>query len=136
MKRYITEDIDYTGCDPVIAAFLKDGKKVKCLCRDFTDGGVVDRWVIGYSANEKSCYITDCGNFRFAEPIEQKRKAKTLVEIAQWLRDNNYVCNGKGEWVWVSNIHHAMPVYPSYLFCYCDREIPDGVFFPEEWLAE
>jgi len=132
--KYIIKNMDYTGCDPAISEHLKTGKAVRCNCYDYTGEGHREKWVVGYTG---ASYLTDCGAYKFAIPIEKKRKAKKFVEIAQWLEDNSYVCNGKGEWFydWVSNLHHAMPVYPSHLFCYCGREIPDGVFFPEEWLA-
>jgi hypothetical protein len=132
--KYNVIDINYTGCDPIIAEYLKNGKAIKCRCHEGSSFMSGERWVIGYHTYE-NCYLTDCGYFRFAVPIEKKeRKAKTFVEIAKWLDDNNYVCNGKGEWEWISNDHKKMPIYPMYLFCYCGREIPDGVFFPEEWL--
>jgi len=130
--KYDIKPIDYTGCNPFIAEFLKKGMAVKCNCSHHTGGAQFKTWVLGYGEN----YITPLGEFVYATPIEKKRKAMSFVQIAEWLEDNNYVCNGKGEWEWISTDHRAMPIYPMYLFCYCGREIPEGVFFPEEWLEK
>jgi len=131
--KYDMIDNDFYGCDPVIAEALRCGKQIKCMCGGLIHG--VPVWVYAHNKNSSHKYITNLGAFKEAIPIEKKRKAKTFVEIAKWLEDNNYVCNGKGEWEWVSNGHCKMPIYPMYLFCYCGREIPEGVFFPEEWLV-
>jgi len=132
--KYDIKPIDYNGCDPFIAEFLKKGMAVKCDCCDYSSDINRERWVIGFTG---SLYLTDCGIFKFARPIKKKkRKAMSFVQIAKWLEDNNYVCDGKGDWVWIGADHRAMPIYPMHLFSYYGREIPEEVFFPEEWLEK
>lgn len=130
--------IDYTGCDETIAKFLVNGQSILCECCD--DKNTLHRskcYVIAFNNSDKHPYITKSYNFRYAKPIIKSRKAKSFTEIAKYLDDNYYICNGKGNWEPTRNTpeDHLKPVYPSYLFTYCGREIPDGVFFPEEWLV-
>lgn len=141
MKRYTTISTDYTGCDETIRLVLKDDKAILCECWNNKNCSSKEKGeclIIAYDKSSVRPYVArgDC-SFRYADPIMKTRKAKKFSDIAKWLDNCCYVCNGKGEWEPTKNttsdkLHK--PTYPSYLFAYCGREIPDGVFFPEEWL--
>ena len=46
MTEYITEPIDYTGCDPIIAEHLKRGQKILCKVGNY------EAWVLTYDSTD------------------------------------------------------------------------------------
>ena len=65
LNDYETEDIDFTGCDPVIAVALKQNKSILCK----TESGVLN--IVNYAPN---LYIDDLGCFySSAEPIKKNK---------------------------------------------------------------
>ena len=72
MKKYTTKPIDFTGCHPVIAAYLKLGKAIECEVWDDEDSGhdKRKRYITGYIPG---AYLMPSGVFwSHAEPIARK----------------------------------------------------------------
>lgn len=95
-SEYTIEDIDYSGCHPVIADALKRGKKILCVYSDeegiFGDYKTSNkRYIVGYNNN---LYVTEnlC-RWKHAEPVPNKKKItriKKASDIVKWLEDNEY----------------------------------------------
>ena len=129
----VTEDIDYTGCNPLIAECLKQGKGVWCRTR----GG--DRvLVIGYNENTSiGSYFTKCYRFiRLLTPIQNKRYFKPADQIIKWCIDNGWIPSHYSEALFMSPDHnqhlplHIIKFYSNKLY---NKEVT--CFVHDEWLT-
>ena len=77
MKKYNTKPIDFTGCNPVIAEYLKRGEAIECRVWNDLSGESQTGYVIGFSASNLHRYRCDnegVSVHRHAEPIARKAK--------------------------------------------------------------
>jgi len=76
--KYTTKPIDFEGCDPIIAEYLKKGEMVLCEVGDtlnFEEMSYVYSYVQGDSYSYKTVDdIKQFINFKYARPIPQKTK--------------------------------------------------------------
>ena len=69
MKKYTTKPIDFTGCHPVIAEALKQGKMVDCIVYDSSSCEYKRCWVLAYYVDNNYPYRTGEEAYHYAEPI-------------------------------------------------------------------
>jgi len=96
-NKFVTKDIDYTGCHPDIANALRQGKAIRCKIDDNQTA-----LVIGY--DRKDCYekpyVGDSSRaFSHAEPIQAKRILKDPVSIMKILVEEGWVYKHSTWWV-------------------------------------
>ncbi len=81
LNEYVTQDIDFTGCNPVIAEAIKQNKSILCKtnCGD-------EQNIIHYK--DSNCpYVDEFGDqYDSAEPIKKK---KTELRV----KDRSVLCN-------------------------------------------
>lgn len=90
-KRTITEEVDFTGCDPDIAEALRNGKTIKCFCWDMGECGTREV-IIAYVPGSEYPYRTADDYYRHAKPvfIETITVVKSEVEIMKGLMEHGY----------------------------------------------
>lgn len=84
MTKYKTKSIDYTGCNPTIAAYLQRGEAVWCRVWDFNYEHAPNCNVVGFMSDSHGRkYMTENGSsWNHAEPIPQpERRLKKASEI-------------------------------------------------------
>ena len=135
LDDYETEDIDFTGCNPVIAAALKRGKNIKCIGTMYNnETPKEERIVERYCVNHPYPYGVKTGyNLKHAEPIKTKKVlyVKSVECILRSLSDNNYKFQGRG---FSSPDEDACFIIE--MFKYCGQEKPDVFGWRPEWLEE
>ena len=109
MKKYTTKPIDFTGCHPVIAAYLKLGKAIECEVWDDEDNKHDKRirYITGYIPGG---YLMPNGVFwSHAEPIPLKTKrimpperAIPVLIAEGWAFDDNGDLVGYGNSVLIT----------------------------------
>lgn len=92
MKKYKTVDVDYSGCHPVIAEALKQGKHIWCYYP--SDKNRKQYCIIGYNHTKPHYTFMDKeGTPRTNNllPVEVVCKFKSAAEIIQWCVDHGWV---------------------------------------------
>ena len=92
---YKTEDKDYTGCHPVIAEHLKQGKNIWCKCWDkgweTPHEYLITEYSGGYYINQ---YVEKGAGrnyiFKHAEPIEVTQRVKEFWPLMEQLKAEGY----------------------------------------------
>lgn len=130
--NYKTEEIDYTGCHPVIAEALKNGKSIFCE----TPVGNISK-IIAYDGS--LYHAVNKRVFRFCEPIKKKKtetRVKSPVEIMQSLAENGYVINHKGTWrLHIDESRFGIDFFAD-MWQYCGKEPSKERTWSSEWLEE
>ena len=82
MDNYQTEDVDYTGCDPIIRQALENNKRILCHVSDVPFDSKNTRnvdapvWIAEYIHNSESPYFESkynkCG-WKYARPVVKKQ---------------------------------------------------------------
>lgn len=89
LDDYTTKDIDFTGCDPVIAKALKKNKSILCKVRDEGEFYVQQYNIVSYRKGKPYPYETTGNNaYKHAEPIKKRKtefRVKDSVSIMQYL---------------------------------------------------
>lgn len=125
-STYDFKDIDYEGCDPIIAACLKQGQRILCtIDKAYTKYS----YVIGYSSKKDEPYIVQNGIVDFwktAIPIVHNIRIKSAVDIIRW-------CESKGHTVTEKGYEHSTEPYYSFLFsmfAFCGKRMtPEAKVF-------
>lgn len=130
---------DYTGCNPVIAEALKQGKHIKCVVSDNTLSNRMctnsELVVVNYNPTDIYVYRTIGSRYRYAKPVK-KVKTVTVVkpadEIVKILIKNKYKVVQSGWQAAESGIF-----WNTLMFEFCGKE-PDHSRYKwePEWLEE
>ena len=132
---YEIKDVDYEGCNPIIADCLKQGKRIFCTI-DKTNTKFA--YVIGYSSKKDTPYLVENGTIDFwktAIPVMHSLKAKSTVDIIRWCESKGYIVTEKG-------YEHPTEPYYSFLFQmfpFCGKKLtPEARAFcwEEEWMEK
>lgn len=130
LEDYITKDIDFTGCDPVIAEAIKKNKSILCKVKDEGEFLVQQHNVVSYHKGKAFPYVTTGHNvYKYAEPIQKTKtelRVKDPVKVMQYLVDNGYVVDKSGFFQKESERY-----CPRSLFAYCGCLAPEGWPLPE-----
>lgn len=132
LDDYTTKDIDFIGCDPVIADALKQNKSILCKVWD-TNDFIKKLNIVMYEKSGAYPYITNnSGSYKNAEPIEKTKteltelRVKDPVKVMQYLIDNGYIVDKSG-FFQKGNERYC----PRSLFAYCGSLVPEGWPLPE-----
>jgi hypothetical protein len=136
LDEYTIKDIDYTGCNPVIAEALKQNKSILCEVRDEIMHTQTKQCnIVSYREGKPFPYITTCQCvYKYAEPIKKTKtelRVKGPVSVMQYLIDNGYVVDKSGFFQ-----KGAERYCPRSLFAYCGHVMPEGWPLPELELLE
>lgn len=125
LKDYTTKDIDFSGCDPIIADALKQNKSILCK----TNGGI-EKVIVLYKDSSWP-YVDQFGDqYNYAEPIKKpvtEIRVKDPVSVMQWLIDNRYT-------IGVSGLYPEHPHDQVFLFEFfecCNLHPPENWQWPE-----
>lgn len=125
LAKCILTKPDHTGCNPVVVAALRQGNYIKCEVWDSTGAKRQDATVKKYDEDKIYPYYCELENgeveeFRYAIPIKKKKKKRQIVsakKVVDYLVDNEYECDEKGDWI----SSERQEVWHSTDFHYCGR---------------
>jgi hypothetical protein len=132
LDDYTTKDIDFTGCNPVIAEALKQNKSILCEVGDeimhLTQTKQCN--IVSYRKDNEYPYVTIHHNgYKYAKPIKKTKtelRVKGPVSVMQYLIDNGYVVDKSGFFQKGDKRSR-----PRSLFAYCGHVMPEGWPLPE-----
>lgn len=129
----LTTKIDYTGCDPEIAKFLKkNGGKRGILCND---GYGNEDFVVAYCKDGAFPYLAQKDSFpQAAICISSKKvkpKVKHPVDIMQALVDDGYEPDDEGNW-----IHDKKTWFVKGMWRYAGTDDTANYNWEPEWLVD
>lgn len=134
---FITKDKDYTGCDPDIAAALRQGKTIKCKCWSLNSEDKSEDVIIDYfdsSSLDEFKYRGEGKNdywFKNATPIRRKKVLKDAVSIMKILVEEGWKYDEEYRKWWHSN---GKDNFSSWHLCGTDRwdRYPDNFYTYQE----
>jgi len=135
LEKYQVEPIEFTGCHPVIAEALRNGKSILC---NLGDRRVLPDLVIGYKRESNYPYVTRFDAWESAEPVLKKRteiRVKKASEIVKWLEDNGYNIDTYGDWK-PPYVDGTFIYFNHLMFRYCGEKPRENFTWLEEWLEE
>jgi hypothetical protein len=129
LDDYTTKDIDFTGCNPVVAEALKRGLSIECKAGSPYNCKCV---ITGYLAGNSYPYVSKNVLYPNVTPIKKKKsevqiRVKGPVEVMQWLADNGYFPDKEGDFV----TNGGYIVFWARLWGCCGKAAPEGWKFPE-----
>jgi len=131
LDDYYTKPIEYTGCDPVIAAALKQGLSIKC--KVWNDHGYkVKEPITRYNVGSNYPYGGENG-WTHAEPIPKPKKIRRVmgpVEVMQELVNRGCKCDIAGDWR--DGISKSL-AWVGKSFKYCGRSDQESLEAVPDW---
>ena len=140
-SKFITRPKNYTGCDPDIAAALKQGLEIYCEVWDDYDEGSINPkyWVSDYIFGTTFPYAAN-NNWKHARPIIKKKietRVKKASEIFAWLEnpENDYYLDEDGDWSHTSD-QRTNPSFVPGMVKHCGTADPGIWQWHPSWLEE
>lgn len=134
MTEYITKPMTdkYEGCDPRVAAELKQQRSVQCNTRIGID------WIKDYDSKSMHSYIGEKETYMDVDPIPKpktEKRIKKASKIVKWFEDNNYILNSSNEFI------HATTGLGYHMAVLLDCGKPVSSFshnyqYPRDWIEE
>jgi hypothetical protein len=137
--RHIIEDKDYSGCNPIIAEALKQGKKILCKA----DHYAIPLWVIAFDDTQDVYYTQGGIPLTNAEPVHKPKteiRVKKASKIMKWLEENDYIIDIQG------NSYNPPPcgtmtVFNTIIFFFgmfehCGKSVDNHYKWHKDWLEE
>ena len=130
MDKFITKDIDYTGCHPEIAEQLKQGKAVKVVID--TERQRYNAYVIGYDRTGEHPFLLEdgCAAREIHLVSRTKRVLKDPVSLMKVLIDEGWTFRPTGVWVDKNCKHHFND------WNLCGKELVSWVVYPDSFCME
>jgi len=131
-KSTVTEEVDFTGCDPDVAEALRSGKAIKCICWDVIGGFERMKIVIAYMPGQEYPYLTTDSCYLSARPvfIETVTVVKSEVEIMKGLIEHGYRINRESGTWYSKNCYSFVPC----MWERCGKVCEEWIFEP--WMLE